>query len=75
MTVPDDFLPEEPQEVREEAHSVALRAGTFDADDDVLVAAGEIIASLREDLARASLREYLARLNDIIRRRERDEWR
>jgi hypothetical protein len=51
MGIHGDLLPHQPQAVREAAADVVSAAGTYDASEAILIAAGEIIAGLREELA------------------------
>jgi len=65
----DELLDQQPPDVRAEIEAITSDAGTWDADWEVLLAAGRRSAELR-----ATLREYLA-LSSLDGRPERQKLR
>jgi hypothetical protein len=54
LQIYDDFLPDQPWDVRKAATEVAELAGTYDGDEVIFEAAGQMIADLREQFFNAT---------------------
>jgi len=54
LHIDDDFLPDQPWDVRKAATEVAEFAGTSDGDHAIFEAAGQMIADLREQFFNAT---------------------